>query len=174
MSINEFEQMIGYCFRNKRLLERALTHSSYNREKNTKHQDNERLEFLGDAFFDAIVSAELFQKMEKSSEGQLTKTRASIVCEESLAAAARKIEMGKYILMGHGEEVTGGRERTSTLADAMEAVIGALYLDGGYHRTRDFVLRTFAEDVYKRQHPPHFFIWMNWMCVQKTAILRSA
>ena len=147
MSINEFEQMIGYCFRNKRLLERALTHSSYNREKNTKHQDNERLEFLGDAFFDAIVSAELFQKMEKSSEGQLTKTRASIVCEESLAAAARKIEMGKYILMGHGEEVTGGRERTSTLADAMEAVIGALYLDGGYHRTRDFVLRTFAETI---------------------------
>ena len=147
MSINEFEQMIGYCFRNKRLLERALTHSSYNREKNTKHQDNERLEFLGDAFFDAIVSAELFQKMEKSSEGQLTKTRASIVCEESLAAAARKIEMGKYILMGHGEEVTGGRERTSTLADAMEAVIGALYLDGGYHRTRDFVLRTLAETI---------------------------
>ena len=131
MSINEFEQMIGYCFRNKRLLERALTHSSYNREKNTKHQDNERLEFLGDAFFDAIVSAELFQKMEKSSEGQLTKTRASIVCAESLAAAARKIEMAKYILMGHGEEVTGGRERTSTLADAMQAVIGALYLDGG-------------------------------------------
>ncbi len=147
MSINQFEQIIGYDFRNKQLLERALTHSSYNREKNTKHQDNERLEFLGDAFFDAIVSAELFNKMENSTEGQLTKTRAAIVCEESLAAAARRINMGRHVFMGHGEEVTGGRERTSTLADAMEAVIGALYLDGGYYVTRDFVLRTFSDTI---------------------------
>ena len=147
MNIKDFENIIGYSFRDGKLLERALTHSSFNREKNTKHQDNERLEFLGDAFFDAIVSAELYVKMTKSTEGRLTKTRSQIVCEDSLARAAKKIGMGKYVLMGKGEELSGGRERSSTLADAMEAVIGALYIDGGYEVTRDFVLRTFSDTI---------------------------
>lgn len=147
MNIKEFEKTIDYKFKNKKLLERALTHSSYNREKNTRHQDNERLEFLGDAFFDAIISAELFKKMEDSAEGRLTKTRALIVCEDSLAGVARKIGVGQHILMGHGEELTGGRERNSTLADAMEAVIGAIYLDGGYKAARDFVLRKFDDII---------------------------
>lgn len=147
MNIKEFEKTIDYKFKNKKLLERTLTHSSYNREKNTRHQDNERLEFLGDAFFDAIISAELFKKMEDSTEGRLTKTRALIVCEDSLAGVARKIGVGRHILMGHGEELTGGRERNSTLADAMEAVIGAIYLDGGYKAARDFVLRKFDDII---------------------------
>ncbi len=147
MNIKRFENEIGYKFKNRKYLERALTHSSYNREKNTKHQDNERLEFLGDAFFDAIVSAELFQRMEKEAEGKLTKTRALIVCENSLARAARNFDLGSYMYIGSGEDMAGGRNRSSILADAMEAVIGALYLDGGYEITRNFVLRTFNDIV---------------------------
>lgn len=145
--MNKFEQLIGYKFNNPNLLERALTHSSYNKEKNTKHQDNERLEFLGDAFFDAIVSAELFKMMKGVTEGKLTKTRALVVCENSLAKSARKLGLGQYIYIGHGEEVGGGREKDSILADAMEAVIGAIYLDGGFDPTEKFVLKYFSETI---------------------------
>ena len=148
MNISKFESEIGHKFNNKMYLERALTHSSYNREKNTKHQDNERLEFLGDAFFDAIVSAELFHRIDGGTEGKLTKTRALIVCEDSLARAARKFELGKYIFIGRGEEMAGGRDRDSILADALEAVIGAMYLDAGYEVTKRFVLKTF-DDIIK-------------------------
>ncbi len=149
MNISRLESKIGYKFNNSIYLERALTHSSYNREKNTKHQDNERLEFLGDAFFDAIISAELFRLMEKETEGRLTKTRSLVVCENSLANAARKIQLGEYIMIGRGEEMAGGRERESILADAMEAVIGAIYLDGGYEKTRSFVISVFADTIKK-------------------------
>ena len=145
--MNKFEQLIGYKFNNAIYLERALTHSSYNKEKNTKHQDNERLEFLGDAFFDAIVSAELFKMMQGVTEGKLTKTRALVVCESSLAKAARKLGLGQYIYIGHGEEVAGGRDKDSILADAMEAVIGAIYIDGGYAPTQKFVIQNFAETI---------------------------
>ena len=145
--MNNFEQLIGYKFNNPNLLERALTHSSYNKEKHTKHQDNERLEFLGDAFFDAIVSAELFKMMKGVTEGKLTKTRALVVCENSLAKSARKLGLGQYIYIGHGEEVGGGRDKDSILADAMEAVIGAIYLDGGFEPTEKFVLRYFSETI---------------------------
>lgn len=145
--MNNFEQLIGYKFNNPNLLERALTHSSYNKEKNTKHQDNERLEFLGDTFFDAIVSAELFKMMKGVTEGKLTKTRALVVCENSLAKSARKLGLGQYIYIGHGEEVGGGRDKDSILADAMEAVIGAIYLDGGFEPTEKFVLRYFSETI---------------------------
>ena len=103
MNNRQFEKIIGYNFKNEEYLERALTHSSYNRDKNTKHMDNERLEFLGDAFLDAIVSVELFHRMENVTEGRLTKTRALIVCENALAEAARKIDLGSFINMGHGE-----------------------------------------------------------------------
>lgn len=145
--MNNFEELIGYKFNNAIYLERALTHSSYNKEKNTKHQDNERLEFLGDAFFDAIVSAELFKIMQNVTEGKLTKTRALVVCENSLAKAARRFDLGKYIFIGHGEEVAGGRDKDSILADAMEAVIGAIFIDGGYAPTEKFVLMAFAETI---------------------------
>lgn len=144
--MNKFEKIIGYKFNNTIHLERALTHSSY-KDKHSAYQDNERLEFLGDAFFDAIVSAELYRTMQNVTEGRLTKTRALVVCEKSLAYAARKFGLGKYIRIGHGEEVAGGRDKDSILADAMEAVIGAIYIDGGYEPTEKFVLRTFSDTI---------------------------
>lgn len=104
MKIREFEQKIGYQFQNRDYLETALTHSSFNREKNTKHQDNERLEFLGDAFFDAVISVELFARMQHVTEGKLTKTRALIVCESTLAKIARGYDLGSYLKLGHGED----------------------------------------------------------------------
>ena len=122
-NIGELEKKIGYSFRSKDLIERALTHSSFNREKNTRHKDNERLEFLG-----AIVGAELYSRMDAVTEGTLTKTRALIVCEKALAKVSREFNIGKYMLMGHGEAATGGRNKDSILADALEALIGAIYL----------------------------------------------
>ena len=147
MNNAQLEKAIGYRFNNKEYLDRALTHSSYNREKNTKHMDNERLEFLGDAFLDAIIGVELFYRMADESEGRLTKTRALIVCEKALADVARKIELGSYLNLGHGEEIAGGRTKDSILADAAEAVIGALFLDGGYEAAQSFVLRFFEETI---------------------------
>lgn len=149
MNRKEFEKVIGYTFRNPEYLERALTHSSYNKEKNTHHKDNERLEFLGDAFFDAIVSVELFHRMGPVTEGMLTKTRAQIVCERSLAENARRLNLGKYINLGHGEDSAGGRKKDSILADAMEAIIGALFMDGGYDAAQRFVVEVFNETIDK-------------------------
>ncbi len=143
--ISELESRIGYSFENKNYIERALTHSSYNRERNTRHRDNERLEFLGDAFLDAIIGAELFARMDKETEGGLSKTRALIVCEKGLASVARSIDLGDYLLMGHGEAITGGRNKDSILADALEAIIGAIYLDGGYEKAQEFTLREFRD-----------------------------
>ena len=147
MNNRQFEKIIRYNFKNEEYLERALTHSSYNRDKNTKHMDNERLEFLGDAFLDAIVSVELFHRMENVTEGRLTKTRALIVCENALAEAARKIDLGSFINMGHGEDSAGGRSKDSILADGMEAVIGALFLDGGYDTAKEFVLNFLGDTI---------------------------
>ena len=149
MNSKEFEKKIGYSFQNPEYLERALTHSSYNKEKKTHHMDNERLEFLGDAFFDAIVSVELFRRMGHVTEGKLTKTRAQIVCERSLAEIARGLDVGRYINMGHGEDSAGGRGKDSILADAMEAIIGAMFLDGGYDAAQRFVVKAFDETIEK-------------------------
>lgn len=145
IDFNGFEEKIGYAFKNKELLKRALTHSSCNKEKNTKHQDNERLEFLGDAFLDAIIGEELFKRLPDGLEGRLTKTRALVVCERSLADVAGGYCLGDYLYMGHGEETAGGRKKSSILADGMEAVIGAMYLDGGYDEVKSFVLRSFEK-----------------------------
>ena len=123
MNSLQLEKIIGYRFKNREYLERALTHSSFNREKNTKHKDNERLEFLGDAFLDAVISVELFRRMPEETEGKLTKTRALIVCEKALANAARKIDLGRFMNMGHGEDSAGGRAKESILADCTEAII---------------------------------------------------
>ena len=147
MNNAQLEKIIGYRFKNSEYLERALTHSSYNREKNTKHKDNERLEFLGDAFLDAIISVELFHRMSGDTEGTLTKTRALIVCEKALADAARKIDLGSYLNMGHGEETAGGRGKDSILADGTEAVIGAVFLDGGSEAARRLVLWLFEDTI---------------------------
>ena len=147
MKIKEFEQKIGYQFQNRNYLETALTHSSFNREKNTKHQDNERLEFLGDAFFDAVISVELYERLKHVTEGKLTKTRALIVCESAFAQVARGYELGSYLNLGHGEDTGGGRHKDSILADSMEAVIGAIYLDGGYQSMQNFVKKSFSRMI---------------------------
>ena len=147
MKIKEFEQKIGYQFQNRNYLETALTHSSFNREKNTKHQDNERLEFLGDAFFDAVISVELYERLKHVTEGKLTKTRALIVCESALAQVARGYELGSYLNLGHGGDPGGGRHKDSILADSMEAVIGAIYLDGGYQAMQNFVKKSFSRMI---------------------------
>ena len=149
MNNTELEQIIGYKFINQEYLDRALTHSSYNREKNTKHMDNERLEFIGDGFLDAIVGFELFNRMKGVTEGRLTKTRALIVCEKALADVARTIGLGKYMNMGHGEDAGGGRRKDSILADCMEAVIGAIFLDGGFDAATKFVVHFFRETIDK-------------------------
>ncbi len=148
MNSHDFERIIKYTFKDKSLLEKALTHSSYCRENGLESKDsNERLEFLGDAFFDAVISTELYRRMEEVDEGRLTKTRALIVCEKSLASVALRLNVGAHLNMGKGEEHTGGRQRDSILADAVEAVIGAIYLDGGYEEVGRFVSREFYSTI---------------------------
>ena len=138
-NIELFEQKINYEFKNKEYILEALTHSSYSNE-NKNYPFNERLEFLGDSVLSIVISDYLFKKETKLPEGELTKIRANIVCEESLSEVSKNIHLGKYMLLGKGEEATGGRERISILADALEAVIAAMYLDGGIKCAREFIL----------------------------------
>lgn len=148
MNNGDFEAKIQYTFKDKNLLNKALTHSSFCREHGAFiKENNERLEFLGDAFFDAIISVELYQRLEKVDEGKLTKTRALIVCEKSLAQVARRLDIGTYLNMGKGEDHSGGRMRESILADAVEAVVGAIYLDGGFAEAFRFVSREFKQTI---------------------------
>jgi len=144
----ELQKNIGYEFKNELLLKQAMTHSSYAHEKNLKDlQDNERLEFLGDAVLEVVSSEFLFLTHPEMNEGKMTKLRASLVCEQSLAACARELELGKYLLLGNGEDLTGGRERDSILSDAWEAVIGAMYLDGGFTSAKEFILTHVLKDI---------------------------
>lgn len=139
--ISEFEKVIGYEFKNIKFITEALTHSSYaNEHRNEKMKHNERLEFLGDAVLEVVVSEKLFTANETMPEGELTKLRASIVCEKTLAFCARKIKLGDYLLLGKGEDISGGRNRDSIISDAFEAVIGAIYMDGGIEIVREFIL----------------------------------
>ena len=138
-NIELFEQKINYEFKNKEYILEALTHSSYSNE-NKNYPFNERLEFLGDSVLSIVISDYLFKKETKLPEGELTKIRANIVCEESLSEVSKNIHLGKYMLLGKGEEATGGRERISILADALEAVIAAIYLDGGIKCAREFIV----------------------------------
>lgn len=135
----ELEEKIGYKFGKREYLRRAMTHSSYSGGKN--NGSNERLEFLGDSVLQITVSQYLFTNMTTVPEGRLTKLRASIVCENSLYNFANRIELGKYILLGKGEEMTGGRTRRSILADAFEAMIAAVYLDGGMDAAMAMIMR---------------------------------
>ena len=139
------EQVIGYTFKNKTYLETALTHSSYANELKKSVQNNERQEFLGDAVLSIVVSDFLFRST-RMSEGDLTKLRASLVCETSLCRFAKKIDPGHFLKLGEGEEQTGGAERPSILADAFEALIAAIYLDGGVEKAGEFVI-PFVEQV---------------------------
>ena len=136
--MKELQERIGYTFKNEKLLEEALTHSSFTNGKHLK--SNERLEFLGDSVLSIVVSKYLFENLTNMPEGQLTKIRAGVVCENALYPFARKIDLGKYIFLGKGEEMTGGRDRHSILADAFEALIAAIYLDGGIEAARSFIL----------------------------------
>ena len=138
-NIYKFEETIDYKFNNKEYILEALTHSSYSNE-NKKYNFNERLEFLGDSVLSIVVSDYLFKNEKDLPEGELTKLRASIVCEECLSEVANQIKLGDFMLLGKGEEATGGRERISILADAFEAVIAAIYLDGSIEDARNFIL----------------------------------
>ena len=155
MSRKHFSQIIGYSFQDCSLLENALTHSSYSHEGRQQEsrqksvEDNERLEFLGDSIFNAIISEYLFTRVIDVEEGKLTKLRALIVCERSLAECGKNLGIGAYLKLGRGEENTGGRYRSSIIADGMEAVIGAIYLDGGLGPAKAFVLSTF-ESIIER------------------------
>jgi len=134
------EDMIGFHFTDMTILLHALTHSSYANElRLDKIKNNERLEFLGDAVLELVTSEFVYKEYPLLSEGDLTKLRASIVCEQTLSACARDLKMGQYILLGKGEDISGGRERDSILSDAMEAVIGAIYLDGGFTNAKEFI-----------------------------------
>ncbi len=146
------EERIGYSFKNKELLTQAVTHSSYaNERKINKTSDYERLEFLGDAVLELISSDFLFHENADMAEGKLTKLRSSMVCEPALAYCARDIELEKYILLGKGEEATGGRQRDSITSDVMEAVIGALYLDGGLEVAHSFIHRFILSDLENKK-----------------------
>jgi len=144
----DFSNKIGYEFKDKALLSRALTHSSYvNDKKDGAHRNNERLEFLGDALFGAVISEELYKRLDRAYEGTLTKLKAHIVCEKSLAFYGKQIGVNESVFLGKGEECNGGREKEALIADALEAVIGAVFLDGGYEAARTVVLRIFNDRI---------------------------
>ena len=145
---------LGYRFRDPRLLEKALTHSSYANEGRHGLESNERLEFLGDSVLGFVAAKYLFEK-ETGPEGELTKLRAAIVCEKALCSYARELRLGECLLLGKGERSTGGAARPSILADAFEAVIAAMFLDGGLEPVRGFVLR-FVEKEANNQRKRHF------------------
>ena len=150
--LKEFQARIGYEFNNINLLRQALTHSSYANEKQMKKlSDNERLEFLGDAVLEVVSSEFLYQNYTDVPEGELTKLRASIVCEPTLALCTKEMDLGRYIYLGKGEDHTGGRKRKSILSDALEAVIGAIYLDGGFANAKEFVLKYIMTDIEHKQ-----------------------
>lgn len=141
----QFEKTIGYSFSNVDNLTLAFTHSSYaNEYRNENIQSNERLEFLGDAVLNIIISEYIYSNFPHLSEGEMTKMRANIVCEASLDKCAAKISIGQYLLLGKGEELTGGRTRASILSDAFEAVLGAVYLDGGMDNAKKFVINNMS------------------------------
>lgn len=140
--MQELERKLNYVFRDRELLQEAMSHSSYANEHRLGHlRSNERLEFLGDAVLGFVTAEYLFRRHPDSPEGDLTRIRAALVCEQSLYEAARRLDLGRYLKLGRGEETGGGRERTSILADAMEAVFAAVYLDGGMEAAAPLIHR---------------------------------
>lgn len=147
-NLKELEKKISYSFSDEGLLKHAITHSSYVNEKRLKKTDcNERLEFLGDAVLELVSSEYLFFENPKMPEGELTKLRASMVCEKALAFCARDLDLGDFLLLGKGEDATGGRKRDSITSDALEALIGAIYLDGGFANAKEFILNHVLNDL---------------------------
>ena len=150
--LRELEKSIQYQFKNRRLFRQAMIHSSYaNEHKMDKTGCNERLEFLGDAVLEVVSSDFLYHRYQEKPEGELTKIRASVVCEPTLAFCASEIELGSYLMLGKGEESTGGRNRNSVVSDAMEALIGAIYLDGGFANAKEFVHQFVLNDLEHKQ-----------------------
>lgn len=147
-SIRAFEEKIGYEFKDKTYIQTALTHSSFANE-HKEFNYNERLEFLGDSILGLVVSDYLFRARNDLPEGKLTRLRANVVCEESLSVVARKINLGDHLFLGKGEKTSGGSDRDSILADATEAVIAAIYLDGGFDQAKDFILSNLRDTIAK-------------------------
>ena len=143
--MTETEKKIGYEFTDKNLLKTALSHSSYANENHTRN--NERLEFLGDSVLSIIISDYIFKAMKKVNEGDLSKMRATLVCEQSLYEVAKKISLSELVFLGRGEEKTGGRQRPSVISDAFEAVLGAIYLDGGIEAAREWLLPLMSDRI---------------------------
>jgi ribonuclease-3 len=148
VDLEKLYKLIGYRFRNEKLVKTALTHSSYASEHKLGYdRNNERLEFIGDAYVDAVIGAKLFEIMSSAHEGILSRCRADVVCEDSLAATAQEMGLGEFLYLGKGEEASGGRNKASILADAFEALVGAIILDGGYEAGRDIILRLLDERI---------------------------
>jgi|BioPla2DNA2_1021312.scaffolds.fasta_scaffold04035_6 ribonuclease-3 len=148
----ELEKKIKYQFSDSSILVNALTHSSYaNEMRMSKGKNNERLEFLGDAVLELVTSEYVYTKHKDLTEGDLTKLRASIVCEPTLSACARDLDLGKYLFLGKGEDISGGRERSSILSDSLEALIGAIYLDGGFTNAKEFITHFILEDIKDKE-----------------------
>ena len=140
----EFQSRAGYSFRDEGLLRLALTHPSVAHEAGAPSPHNQRLEFLGDAVLQLVLTGELYEKFTEFDEGPLTKARAKLVNRRTLAEHARALDLGAHLVLSRGEETNGGRERASTLADAFEALLGAIFLDGGFTAAREFILREFS------------------------------
>jgi len=152
--VNPLEHRIGHKFRNSLLLAEAMTHPSLGHETQRHHFDNQRLEFLGDAVLQLIITEHLYTLFPREAEGKLTKLRSRLVSREALRAHAAKLELGQFLMMGRGEEASGGRERTSTLADALEALLGAIYLDTNLETARRFVITLAADDLAQLEVEP--------------------
>lgn len=149
--MESLEKKLGYRFQDRALLDEALNHSSYANEHRGGLGSNERLEFLGDSVLGFVSAEHLFRKHPDLPEGDLTRMRASLVCEQSLYEVARELELGSYLKLGRGEEAGGGRERQSILADAMEAVFAAVYLDGGIEAVRELIVRVLLSQAADSQ-----------------------
>jgi ribonuclease-3 len=152
--VHPLEERIGYKFRNPLLLAEALTHPSLGHETQQRHFDNQRLEFLGDAILQLVITEYLFGHFGDQPEGQLTKLRSRLVSRDALKTHAAALDLGQFLLMGRGEEASGGRSRVSTLADGFEALIGAIYLDGGLEKTRKFILAQAQQDLAQLAEEP--------------------
>lgn len=154
--LGPFQKRIGYAFSKPELLQLALTHPSVGREKGEAVANNQRLEFLGDAVLQLIISAALYKQFSNRDEGTLSKARAQLVNREGLAARARDIKLGTQLIVSRGEEKSGGRDRDSALADAFEALVGAVYLDGGFTKARRFILAQFQTALNEVDAGQHF------------------
>lgn len=148
VDLEKLYDVIGYRFKSEKLVKTALTHSSYASEKKLGYErNNERLEFIGDAYVDAVVGARLFEIMGTAHEGILSRCRADVVCEDTLAGTASEMGLGEFLYLGKGEEASGGRNKASILADAFEALMGAVILDGGYETGRNIILNLLEERI---------------------------